>query len=341
MKKIEEVISNFIDINNLRDNPHVLAFILYGSYVYNTNNTISDIDILIVIDGPNSYRAAKLIDGYHLDIHALTIKEIENHIVYERASGNQYIESVLRNGIFIINRDYTLEYLKSILTVNFRGLKRTVNPVYASMALSKVEDFLDNNINDDYNYYVTLEFLRKVVHVKLNASDIPELKVYKLYTNPELARDKYLVKLPPLDFRFLYLDALQEKNLKSRKEYLIKIFRILVGTKINDEDYIEKDIMDDSRIRKMLVSLNHLVITAEDNLIKDTPYKDALYYLTLNRIVGVTECAYGVLPNETMCLLEEAKSTSDEMMRIKMIEELFHIVDSKYNLDYDDFVLRL
>lgn len=341
MDKINDIIENIIDETNLRNNRDVLAFILYGSYLYKTNSDISDVDILIVLNGHDNYRIAKMIDGLHFDIHALSIPEIEKHIVYERASGNQYIESVLRNGYAFINKELTVEYLKSLLTVNCCHLKRMVSSVFASLAVDKAEDFLDNNVNDDYSYFIALEALRKVIHVKLNASDIPELKVYKLYTNPELSSDKYIVKLPNKDFRGLYMEAIAATDLESRRKYIVKLLTYLVGTDIRDDVYVQKDVFDDNRMKGILISLNHLVITAEDNIINNTPYANALYYLTLERIMGAIERVYGVISSDVQEIFARAVKCASENERINAIEELFHVVDSKYKIDYDDFILKL
>lgn len=341
MEEINDLIDDFIDLFALRNNKKILSFILYGSYVEKQNNKLSDVDILLVISGNTNYQVSKMFEGLHLDIHALTVGEIENHIVYERANGNEYITSVLNRGKVSINRDNTIEYLKSLLPIKLKRMKRAINPACANLAISYAEDFLELRSNDDYKYYVALESLRGVIHVKLNASTIPELKVYKLYSNEEIAKNQYLVKLPNLEFRNLYLKAISEKNFLARKKILSQMLSYLIGTNIKDYAYIQDDVIDDNRMKRILISLNHLVITAEDNIIRATPYADALYFLTLNRIMNVIKKDGGEILDSTMSIFDEALKQEEENERIKFIESLFHIASSKYNIDYDDFVLSI
>lgn len=340
MEKVYDLVEQFIDTFDLRKNRRILAFILYGSYVENENSDISDIDILMVLNGDSSYRIAKMFDGYHLDIHALSLKKVEDHVVYERANGNQYIESSLRRGRVLINHENTIEYLKSILTVHPRYLKRTVNLTSASLAVESAEDFLDSD-NDDYKYYVALESLRRVIHVKLNVSTIPELKVYKLYTNEVIAKDQYLIKLPNQQFIELYLSAIQLKDFALRRDAIIKMLSYLIGMNIRDNAYIQDDLVDDNRMKHILISLNHLVITLEDNIIKHTPYEDALYFLTLDKLHNTMEAQGKSVPDEFNKVFDEALKLRHEDERIKYVEDLFHMVNKKYSLDYDDFVLML
>lgn len=339
--EIKEIINDFIDLNDLRNNKKILAFILYGSYVSKNSSNLSDVDILMILDGNDNYRVAKMFQGLHLDIHALSVPEIERHIVYERANGNEYIASVLRRGEVLINRELTIEYLRSILTVNIGRFKRAVNSSSATLAVDAASDYLESPVDDNFKYFKALEYLRKIVHVKMNVSNIPELKVYKLYSNPSLASEEYLIKLPNSEFRNLYMNALQEKEHSLRKEYIVKILSYLVGIKLDEDAFLEEDVFDDDRMKRVLVSLNHLVITAEDHIIKNTPYANGLYYLTLDRIMNVIKCAYGLILDNAESLFNNAVNETGENERIRYIEELFHIADLKYNLDYDDFVLKL
>lgn len=72
-----------------------------------------------------------------------------------------------------------------------------------------------------------------------------------------------------------------------------------------------------------------------------TPYADALYFLTLNKIMNTIKCAFGSVPELGEEIFKRALNEKDENGRIQVIEELFHVVDCKYKIDYDDFVLKL
>lgn len=344
MEKTTDIFSYFIETEDLRNDPRILCFIAYGSCVYNTSNEQSDVDILLVIRGNKSYRAAKLVDGKHLDIHALTLDEIKNHIIYERASGNQYIVSVLLNGKVLINREQTYEFLKDFLLAESNKIrfKRSINLECASLAVERCEDFLDSDLNDNYTYYTALELLRKVICVKLGVSDIIDYKVYKLYTHPEYAKEKYVVKLPNQSFIDLYLEALTSNNIQERKNNLVKFLTYLIGVNIQNHTFTHQDYADDNHIKRLLVSASHLVISAEDNLIKNTPCSDSLYYLALERINSIVKMVYRNENRDNFnSLFDQAILITDTDERIKALEELFFIASKKYNLDYDDFVLAL
>ncbi len=341
MGKINEIVSNFIAINDLANNEDILAILLYGSYAYETNTSNSDVDLLLIISGKNNYRISKMFEGINFDIHALSIPEMERNIVYEKANGNQFISSVLKNSLIFENKYNTLEYLKCISDVSLRGCTRVINSEFLNLAISAVKDFLECEDNDDFKYYVALDLLRNVIHVKLNASFIPETKVYKLYSDNKYAREKYLVKLPNKEFIDLYMDALKMKKADDRKSLIKKMLEYLGNIKVDEDAVVNDKFYDDDAIKKILVTLNHLVITTEDNIMNSTPYANALYFLTLNKIMNTIKCAFGSVPEFGEEIFKRALNEKDENGRIQVIEELFHVVDCKYKIDYDDFVLKL
>jgi len=344
MERNTDIFEHFIEMEDLRKDSRILCFIAYGSEAYNTSDDKSDVDILVIINGLQSYRVARLVEGKNLDIYALTLDEVKNHIIYERANGNQYVESVLRNGKVLINNEQSYEYLEDFL---FREktrmrFKRTINSAAASLAVEKCENFLDSNQNDNYTYFTALEMLRKVISVKLCASYISDYKAYKLYTNQEYAFEKYMVKLPGQSFIDLYLESLVASSLTERKSKLLKLLKYLIGTNIKDSVFVESEYESDSSIKKILVSANHLVIAAEDNLLKGTPCSDSLYYLALERINSIIKLIHkGETYFEYDNLFKDALKRVDVDERIKALEDLFHLASKKYEIDYDDFILTL
>jgi len=70
-----------------------------------------------------------------------------------------------------------------------------------------------------------LELLRRLYHAKYNYSNIQSSKVYDLYTNKQLAKEKYMLKLPDDKFIRDYLSALFETDNEKRKKWLIQFFK--------------------------------------------------------------------------------------------------------------------
>lgn len=341
MSKIDDVINNFINDAHLKSNKDILVVILYGSYVNGSNNDKSDVDMLFVINGTDNYRICKVIDGIHLDIYALTVSEIERQIVYERANGNQYIESVLVCGQVILNRDKIFEYLRSILSANIVRFKRNINPSYASLVVERVENFMGNVENNDREYYVALDYLRNLIHVVLNASTIPDLKVYKLYTNVDLAENFYRLKMPNEEFRNLFIEALSITSYQDRKKILAKFLTYLTGIRIGDPVDYGNSPLSVKEMEKIAISLKHLIETTENNLINGTPYAEALYNLTLDKLIKFSVHAYFYIPDSVRDVLNYASKTQDKEARIKCLEEIFGLVTSKYKINFNDFVLKL
>ena len=73
MERNTDIFEHFIEMEDLRKDSRILCFIAYGSEAYNTSDDKSDVDILVIINGLQSYRVARLVEGKNLDIYALTL----------------------------------------------------------------------------------------------------------------------------------------------------------------------------------------------------------------------------------------------------------------------------
>lgn len=206
------------------------------------------------------------------------------------------------------------------------------------MTLDLIEKYF--NSNDDYYYFNALEFIRQLIDTKFNNSIIKAKNVYRLYTDRKRAKDIYKIKLPSVSFIDDYLKAFRETNAVERKKILNKFFNIVKNDIEVVPIYNRAKDLDIDEIKLGLVTLNNLVCYVEDLILNNHPYSIPLYFITINDLDRFIRDTLEVLPPNYEELVKEAKIADDQEERIRALEDLFMVVDSKYKMDYDNFCIK-
>lgn len=337
MESIGDAAKYFVEIEDIKNNENVLLVMSYGSRVTDTAKSDSDLDLLIVINGNHGYRAARLVDGVHLDISIMTTDEVFDAIHFERSNGNMYVESVLTTGEVLYDPDNMHEVFLEELEDKIKR-KRSINPVFASLTVDLLEKYLDSD-NDDFYYFNALEFFRQLMHTKFNLSMFSTRKVYNVYTNRRKYKKNYKLKLPKLEFTTEYLNALVETDPLKRKRILLSYYETLKDdfnlvpffSRANDLD------LDD--LKGQLVSLNNMVCYTEELLLAEHQYATPMYFIALYDLDNLIRNNMEVLPVDYEVMFNHAKSVTSSETRIRALEDLFMVIDSRIELDYDDFCI--
>lgn len=336
MESIDDFGKHFLEETNLLFKPNVALVVGYGSRENKTSNHNSDYDVLVVLSNNFRCRAAIMVDGVHVDIHVLTIDDVLYKLEHDIRVGNVYLKSVLLNGRVLYDSVGLYEEFLSCLD-DEKKYNRKMDAAYVSSFSSKFDEFVNSGNNDDVLYYSALEVFRRLVHVNMKASNVSELKVYKLYTDLELAKKYYSLTMPSEEFIQDYLHSLEivdYKNRVDRLRYLLLKYLPRLNLKLY---YYHFDTINPEL---KMVSLNNLVCKVEELLISANPYGVPLYFLALNDLKEFISLVDEVKNNEWEILYESAKHAKSVDDKIKCLEDLFAVVDFLYKIDYDNFILR-
>ena len=223
---IKNKIINYVNIlcNTLNINDYI-GIIVYGSYVSGTNNSQSDLDIMIIKNNYNTQDCGSLIvDGLRVEyfvediniLYDLIKKEVENN---DPSHLNKFATCEIlydNDGQIKEFIDYAKTLYNTKITPSF-----TDDDKYAIFSINNRIEDLESLINDDVFYavyYIILEKIR-TLYAKINGIiDLPVMKIEKIYKDSEFAK-KYISstihKLPDEEFIIKYLNCLKlyDKNI--------------------------------------------------------------------------------------------------------------------------------
>ncbi len=327
---IDELIKRFLEETDYQNKDDIMLLMAHGSRVSGTAHENSDLDILYVTSNNKKYKSVQLVDGIPIDITILPLNDAEQMIEESKLTGSNYLESVLKTGIVIIDRYDTYNNLYSLLDFKRNG-KRIVDGEMLDLAESHFLDFDAKVGNVHVHYYTTLELLRKLYHAKSNCSNISAQKVYDLYSNRKKAKEQYMVKLPDEQFIQDYLTALQETDYEKRRGWLVKFLELFENQNVKRNR--KSSFCSDSEIPKKLVIINNAIWKCEDMLLQKSPYSKPLYYILVGEILYL----YEMLNNKS---LECDIDFLDSEQMIRNLEYLFCLTDSKHEIDYYDYMIR-
>lgn len=329
----EELIKRFLEETNYHHHKDVVLIIAYGSRITSTFRSNSDLDILIITSRNGTYRQALMIDGIPIDITIMSYEEAEQSIIYSNIKGSTYFDTVLRHGLVIFDQINMYDYLQDLLNYKIKK-KRCIDGELYELAEYHIYQFLNGTGNKNIHYYTSLELMRRLYHAKYNCSNIQSSKVYDLYTNKKLAKEKYMLKLPDNKFISNYLLALQEIDEEKQKEWLMTFFKELEDLSFH---YSKKEsFFDDSQRKLKLINLNNAIRKCEDMLLHNHPSSKSLFYV----IIGEIYYLYRLIYKKELPVDIDISCTDTEKM-IQTLKMLFSFVDVDHNIDYNDYKIRL
>lgn len=326
--EVMELINRFLEETNFQEKPDLMLLMAYGSRVTGNNHENSDLDILYITSKSREYRGCRLVDGIPVDITIIPINDAEEMIMESSSNGSVYLKSVLKTGLVIIDKYGTFDMLSQALSFE-KVQKRTLDGTLLDLAVNHFFDFEERRGNENIHYYAALDLLRRAYHAKKGCSNISTSKVYELYCDREKAK-KYMLKLPDDIFLKDYLSALQERDYEKRKELLVRFLKLFQNERVkrNDND----SFLDDFWITKNLVTMNNAIWKCEDMALQNNPYAIPLYYMLMDKMQSL----YGKIYSRT---LEFDFDFSDSEQLIRNLESFFCHLDSKKEIDYQDYLI--
>ena len=229
--KIKEYV--FKLINNLKEKDYI-GIIVYGSYVNQRNNNLSDLDVMIIKDNYDTQDiGSMIIDGVRVEyfiqdlnrLYKLIRKQIDDN---DPSHLTKFVTSEIICDTDNKIKDF-IDYSKKLYNNKITPIF-TDNERFSILSISNRIEDLESLINDDsfYSvYYVTLEKIR-TLYSKINGLiELPIMKCSILYTDNEYAR-KYISsdihKLPNNDFINMYLECIKINDKEIMLNNIKKLF---------------------------------------------------------------------------------------------------------------------
>lgn len=311
----------------------VLLLMACGSRIHGNATEKSDLDIFIVSEN-RKYISVKRINGIKVEMHCFPIEEVKRKVRLGEFSGDTYFESVLKTGKVLKNKYNTYEELLYLLEHQVKK-KRVINRTQMERLEDSVTSFLykEDQYKDNY-YFFSLELIRRLFHVKENASTISSGKVYNLYKNPKIAEELYRLKLPNEEFRESYLRFLNETSKEKQKIILTSFLKEFQNCE--SRRFSENLFLSNQEIKQKLLAIHNKVEKCKEFILKHHPYANAFYNIVIYEMF-LFRRQLEVDEERIEVIYERAVLTYDDMQRIFVLEELFGTLGSRYSMDYDDF----
>lgn len=211
-----------------------LGILVYGSYVGNRANKLSDLDIMIIKDNYETQDCGSiLIEGVRIEYFVQDLKRlyqlIKNEIVNNDPS---HLTKFATCEILYDSQgkiEEFLNYAKRIYNTNIISTFDDNDKFCIFSINNRIED-LESLINNDSFYavyYITLEKIR-TLHAKINGIiDLPIMKIEKIYNDKDFA-NKYIASsvhcLPEQEFINLYLECIKIYDKPVMLENLKKLY---------------------------------------------------------------------------------------------------------------------
>lgn len=342
-----ELIQRFKDENKIMENDQVVGMIAYGSRINNYDTLKSDMDIMLITNGISSYVARQLLEGVRFDINIVPLNLIGYLIEYDRDHNDRYYTSVFNTGSVEKNINGIIDYLKDEINSSYVGGldKRKIkhdSKIELGRFYWNFMDYKGESAYEDYFYYNLLELIRQNYNYVHNCSRLNFTKVFDLFINSQKMRVYYQLKLPKQDFMDAYLVALNTKDKKKRKEMLDVLLGFINVNALDldsDDEFLPAK-LEDHEIQYNVVYLKGRVEKVEEMIISNHFAKDFVYYVVLYRLKSLL---FQIDKNEALEMEEEfecailAQSDDD---RIKYAEAIFGHIDKKFNIDYDNYLIK-
>ncbi len=342
---IQELIDKFLTITNYDKNDNILAIIFYGSRVSGKERPTSDLDVLVIDKRENNYKKGFLLEGIRVDCHIYAVRDIFQIIDIKKENNNTFLEAILKTGLIVKDMDETIEMLKDYEeNINISSKKKKEIPKFI---LEDIRD-LYNNYQDklytnDFYYFNLLEKIRIAVNYLYGCSYLGTSKVYKIFSNFKDYQDRYLIKLPNKDFIDLYLKAITGSKEERDKILIILISYLHINiNEIESSNYYNKNIFySEERIKEEMLVLHNKLLTTIDLLLINHPYGKMLYAIVLQSMYEYYYKIYHKINYELEELYQKGIKENKNDVMIEVIREVFTILSEDYEIDYDNYLIRL
>ena len=232
---INENIISYVDqlIQKLSIKDYV-GILIYGSYVGNRSNKLSDLDVMIIKKNYKTQDCGSLlIDGIRIEFFIEDIKKMYEQIRIEISNNDPSHLTKFATGYILYDKDGKLQeflnFAKKIYNTKILKSFEDEDKFSIFSINNRIEDLESLMDNDSFYaiYFTVLERIRNL-YCKINGIiDLPLTKIQKIYTDNNFA-EKYislsLHNLPSQEFILLYLTCLKIENKEIMFDNIKKLY---------------------------------------------------------------------------------------------------------------------
>lgn len=194
------------------------GIIVYGSYVGERNNKLSDLDVMIIKDHHETQDCgSKIIDGIRIEYFIQDLKRLYE-LIKEEINNNDpsHLTKFATCEILCDKEGKVTKFINYAKAMYDTKIIDTFsdNERFLLFSISNRIEDLESLLDDDSFYavyFVTLEKMRTLYHRIYGIIDLPLTKINRIYTDDDFAR-KYISSsvhhLPNAEFINKYLECL-------------------------------------------------------------------------------------------------------------------------------------
>lgn len=229
-------------INELKLTDYI-GVLVYGSYVGERNNKLSDLDVMIIKENYGTQDCGSLIiDGVRVEYFIQDLKRLYELIKIEISNNDpSHLTKFVTCELLYDSDSKVNEFLTCANKLYNIKIKPSFddNDKFSIFSINNRMEDLETLINEDSFhavYYIVLEKIR-MTYSKINGIiDLPIMKIEKLYSNSEFER-KYISstkhKLPSQEFIDLYLECMKLND----RDIMFDNLKKLYSYSFNDLDF--------------------------------------------------------------------------------------------------------
>ena len=317
-------------------NDNVLVVIICGSRVNNNHKKNSDLDVLLITKNGSDYKKGFLINGVNIDCIEYDINNIEYVIKHQLKTNNNYLVSVIDNGIILKNTNETIEIINKCFEISSQLIPKR------KISLSKLTNLSQLYMSykkdkSKKNYYLLIEYIRDLYHYINNYSSISTSQVYDIYTNKDTYEKLYNLKLPDNFFIRYYLEFIYG-NTKDIEKLLT-----FIDFKSDDLNIYEEENYDyhysETKIKEQILYYIKMGKKVTDYILQIHPYSEMLYHIFLSQVYNFYHEVYSDDLIDNVYI--NALKTDNVNERVISVKKMLNLLNRDYNFDYNNYSLRL
>ena len=340
----DELFDRYDEETSILSNEKSDLVIVYGSRASDDYKDSSDLDIFVVVPGEDwcYHQDKRMIDGIPVETLFMDKNTMMKILKKEYWNDQAFLESIFFTGE--VKKD--LNGLEVEVKREIEELKKHEK---TGMEF-QWEDYLDECLymyrntsgnEKKMHYYSFVNILRVVYHYMHNYSEITEWKFYQLYINKEKAK-RYRLELPDDAFIETILKAVNPDDMDAAMESLIPFVGYTDYEKENRHVRINqkwRKCLSKNETERQLIHLGKNIETVEDKLLTESIDAECCYFCLLHYIDDVI---WKIGPKDRSEFDDAFKRSLDAEGaedRVRVLEELLHILDNGYNFDHDNYYL--
>ena len=213
-------------LERYKDNPHLEAIFLVGSYAVGNENEYSDIDVYIVFDDEVEYqeRGNIQVDNYLFEFFANPIYKVKEFMYKDKRDHGGPMANMILNGKVLYDKHSIVDNLKQEALAAIKK-NPEYDPMYYYRCWCAYDEYLAAQYHSELQYYQCLQYLVEAYLIHNGYLILPEAKIERFFKDEEY-RVKYNIgNFPNNEFNILVINCFDNPN----KDNLEKLYNYVIN----------------------------------------------------------------------------------------------------------------